>query len=164
MEQGLAEVPARFEKLRKTRVNKLSRTDPDSRLLRDRRGFVLGYAPDLAVSEDHLTLDQRVTQAPTDNALLLPVLDRVKARCGERPQRASADSGFLSLHNLQELEARSVAGYVPDPNLARELNGRGCRRRTGQLHHPEHRRMRQKLRGPAGWAINTQRKAIIERC
>ncbi len=162
VEARLAEIPRRLEKLRKAGLRKRSLTDPDSRFLRERQGFTLGYTVSMAVSEDHLILEQRVTQETTDNASLLPVIEAVERRCGERPQKASADCGFFSLKNLRGLEARGIEGYVPDTNLAHALNGRGRRRHEGRLHHAEQRRMRQRLRSPAGRAIYERRKAIIE--
>jgi len=114
----------------------------------------------LAVSEDHLIVAQRVTQETNDNALLLPMVELVEQQCGEKPQRASADTGFFSLDNLRTLEERSIDGYVPDSNLARWLN-RGGRLRL-RAKDPAHRRMRRKLRDPAGRAIYGRRKAIVE--
>ena len=158
----LAEIPRRLEKLRKAGLRKRSRTDPDSRFLRERGGFTLGYTVAMAVSEDHLIVEQRVTQEATDNASLLPAVEAVERRCGERPQKVSADSGFFSLENLKGLEARGIEGYIPDSNVARELKGRGQRGGAGRLHHAEQRRMRQRLRSPAGRAVYQRRKAIIE--
>jgi transposase len=161
-EARLAEIPRRLEKLRKAGLVKRSRTDPDSRFLRERQGFTLGYTVSMAVSEDHLIVEQRVTQETTDNASLLPVVEAVERRCGETPQRVSADCGFFSLGNLQGLETRGIEGYVPDSNLARALKGGGRRSPAGRLHHAEQRRMRQRLRSPAGRAVYQRRKAIIE--
>jgi transposase len=158
----LAEIPRRLEKLRKAGLRKRSRTDPDSRFLRERGGFTLGYTVAMAVSEDHLIVEQRVTQEATDNASLLPLVEAVEGRGGESPQKVSADSGFFSLENLKGLEARGIEGYIPDSNVARELKGRGQRGGAGRLHHAEQRRMRQRLRSPAGRAVYQRRKAIIE--
>ena len=162
VEQRLAEIPRRLQKLRKAGLKKRSRTDPDSRFLRERQGFTLGYTVALAVSEDHVIVEQRVTQEATDNASLLPLVEAVERRCGESPQKVSADSGFFSQANLQGLEGRGIQGYVPDSNLARELKGRGRQGGAGRLHHPEQRRMRQRLRSPSGRAIYQRRKTIIE--
>jgi transposase len=162
VEARLAEIPRRLEKLRKAGLAKRSRTDPDSRFLRERQGFTLGYTVAMAVSEDHLIVEQRVTQAATDNASLLPMIDAVGRRCGESPQKVSADSGFFSLRNLQGLKARGIEGYVPDSNLACALKGRGPRRHAGRPHHAEQRQMRQRLRSPAGRAVYARRKAIVE--
>jgi transposase len=161
-EARLAEIPRRLEKLRKGGLAKRSRTDPDSRFRRARQGFTLGYTVAMAVSEDHVILEQRVTQEATDNASLLPVVEAVERRCGESPQKVSADSGFFSLENLRGLEARGIEGYVPDSNLAHELKGQGRRHPAGRLRHPEQRRMRRRLRSPSGRAVYQRRKAIIE--
>ena len=160
LEQQEEEIPVRLERLRKSGLNKLSRTDPDSRFLRERGGFTLGYTGTLAVSEDHLIVGQCVTQQTNDNDLLLPVVDLVEQTCGEPPQGVSADSGFFSVDNLRALEEREIDGYVPDSNLARWLN-RGGRLRT-RASDPAHRRMRRKLRDPAGRATYAKRKAIVE--
>jgi len=72
LEQQLEEIPARLERLQKAGLKKLSRSDPDSRFLRERGGFTLGYTATLAVSEDHLIVGQCVTQETNDNDLLLP--------------------------------------------------------------------------------------------
>jgi transposase len=160
LEQQLQQIPERLERLQKSGLKKLSRTDPDSRFLRERGGFALGYTATLAVSEDHLIVAQRVTQQTHDHAALLPMVDLVEQQCGERPQRTSADSGFFSLDNLKALEERKIDAYVPDSNLARWLN-RGGRLRQ-RATNPVHRRMRRKLRDPVGRAIYSRRKAIVE--
>jgi len=130
VEARLAQIPRRLERLRKTGLKKRSLTDPDSRFLRQRQGFTLGYTATMAVSEDHLIVEQRVTQEATDNASLLPVVEAVEQRCGETPRKVSADSGFFSLENVRGLEARGIEGYIPDANLAHELKGQGRRRRA----------------------------------
>jgi len=160
LEQQQEEIPVRLERLRKSGLSKLSRTDPDSRFLRERGGFTLGYTGTLAVSEDHLIVGQCVTQQTNDNDLLLPLVDLVEQTCGGPPHGVSADSGFFSVDNLRALEEREIDGYVPDSNMARWLN-RGGRLRT-RASDPAHRRMRRKLRDPAGRATYGQRKAIVE--
>lgn len=160
LEQQLAEIPARIERLKKAGVKKLSRTDQESRFLRDRKGFTLGYTATVAVSEDHLVVAQQVSQASNDNDLLVPLVDAVERECRERPQRASADSGFFSKENLQEMEKRKIDAYVPDSNLARALHRGG--RVKGRARHPAHQRMRRKLRSPVGRAAYQRRKAIVE--
>jgi transposase len=160
LEQQLAEIAERLERLRKSGLKKISRSDADSRFLREHGGFTLGYTATLAVSEDHLIVAQQIGQAATDHELLMPMLDAVERECGERPRQASADSGFFSLDNLQAMEERNIDAYVPDHNLERVLN-RGGRLKQHAC-HPAHRRMRRKLRDPVGRAIYARRKAIVE--
>lgn len=160
LEERLRAIPGRLKELRKSTVKRHSTTDADSRFLKTRQGFVLGYTATLATSEDHLIVEQRVTQEATDSAALLPTVEAVRQRCGESPGQVSADSGFFALNPLRELEKQKVDAYVPDSNLAQVLN-RGGRLR-GRARDPVHRRMRQKLRSPAGRAVYGLRKALIE--
>jgi transposase len=161
LSQALAEMPRRLERLKKSGLKKLSRTDEDARFLRQRGDkFVLGYSAEIAVSDNHLIVAQRVTQNVTDNDSLIPMIDEVQQRCGAPPDAALADSGFFSIHNLNQMEQRNVDAYVPDSNMARALNlGTRCRTRA---HAPAHRRMRAKLRSPAGQAAYARRKAVVE--
>ena len=165
LERGLAQIPRQLERLRKSGLRQISRTDPESRFLRSREGWQLGYSAEIAVSEDHLIVAQRVTQNASDNASLLPLVDEVGRQCRGKPQRVSADSGFFSLANLHGLRARQIEGYVPDANLSYELKGQGRARGIGRQRHlrdPEHRQMRRTLRSRAGQKIYRQRKAIVE--
>ncbi len=160
VEEKLAEMPRRLERLRKSGLKKRSRTDEDARFLRQRGGFELGYTGEIAVSEDHLIVAQRVTQNATDNASLLPMIEAVEQQSGSPPASVVADSGYFSGENLKTLEQRKINGYVPDSNLARSLNlGKRCR---GRARAAVHRRMRKKLRSPAGRAVYARRKATVE--
>ena len=160
-EQQLAEMPRRLQQLRKSGLKKRSRTDEEARFLRQRGGrFELGYTAEIAVSDDHLIVAQRVTQNATDNASLLPMVAEVKRQCGSPPGQVLADSGYFSVENLKQLEQQKVEGYVPDSNLARSLNlGKRCR---GRARAAVHRRMRKRLRSAAGRAAYGRRKAVVE--
>jgi transposase len=122
LEEQLAEIPERLERLHKAGLKKLSRTDPDSRFLRQRGGFTLGYTATLAVSEDYVILAHRVTQETNNNEALVPMVEAVGKQCGEKPERVSADSGLFSIDNLKALEETSIDAYVTDTYLARVLN------------------------------------------
>lgn len=161
-EERLAEMPRRLQKLRKSGLRKLSRSDPDARFLRERGGFVLGYTGEIAVSDDHFIVGQRVTQSPQDVHALMPMVEAVEQQSGAPPQQVLADSGFFSLQNLQELERRGIEAWIPDSNLARELNtGQRCPAHN-RPRHALPRRMRQKLRSPAGRVVYARRKATVE--
>ena len=156
-------VPAQLSALPK--AAKRSRTDGDSRFLRERGGrFVLGYTGEIAVSEDHFIVASRVTQQETDNASLVPMVEEVERRCRRRPERVLADSGFYSNQNVAQLSARGIDLYTPDANLARELNGGPPASGIGRMQpsDPHLLAMRQKLRSPAGRQRYQQRKSMVE--
>ena len=83
------------------------------------------------MSEDHLIVAQRVTLNPCDVPALVPLVKEVEERTGASPEKALADGGFYSNQNVRELEVHGIDVYVPDPNLARELNTGKRRVRLG---------------------------------
>lgn len=156
-------VPRRLEALPK--VQKRSRTDPESRFLRERGGrFVLGYTGEIAVSEDHFIVAARVTQSEHDAHALVPMVDEVERNCGQRPGRVLADSGFYSNDNVAELSGRGIDVYTPDSNLAHELNGGERATGVGRMpaSDPHLLAMRDKLRTPQGRQRYRQRQSIVE--
>ena len=160
LNKTLDQMPRRMERLKKSGLKKLSRTDEDARFLHRRGGFVLGYSAEIAVSDDHFIVAQRVTQNATDNESLMPLIKQVEQRCGAPPGAALADSGFFSIDNIEQMEKGNIDAYIPDSNMAQALNlGTRCRTRAC---HPAHGRMRAKLRSPAGQAAYARRKAIAE--
>jgi transposase len=161
LEEQLRQTQQKLDKLAELGARQLSRTDPESRFLHQADGFVLGYTADLAVSDDHLIVAQRTTQAVSDGASLLPMLDRVMETCGEWPAQVSADSAFFSVKNVMGLETRGIEGFVPDAHLTGELKKhRGPLQCAGDS--PEHVRMRARLRSPAGQARYRRRQALVE--
>jgi transposase len=158
----MRETAAQLERLRQGGQTRQSRTDPDARFLQQRGRAELAYTAEVAVSDDHLIVASRVTQAAADNHSLLPMVEEVERVCGRRPQRVLADAGYFSLAAVEEAERRGIDLYVPDSNLARELNrGQRCPARPA-ARHPAQRRMRQKLRTRAGRATYLRRKALAE--
>ncbi len=109
-------MPRRLEKLRKSGMKKLSRTDADARFLRERGGFVLGYTAEAGVNEDHLIVSQRVTQNAADNHSLIPLVEEAERQSGAKAEKILADAGFFSLENIEELEGRGLEVYLPDSN------------------------------------------------
>jgi transposase len=164
-QQRLDEIPRQLEQLRKSGQKRGSRSDPESRYLRRRGGFCLGYTAEVAVSDDHLIVAQRVHQAPTDNGSLAAMTEQTTRECGESPAAVLADCGYYSLAEIEALEARGIAAYVPDPLMARELAGGNRVREMSPAQKrrcPGLPRMRERLREPATRSDYARRKAIVE--
>jgi transposase len=160
--QRLAEIPGELQKLRKSGQKKMSRTDADSRFLHSRDGFVLGYTAEAVVSEEGLIVAARVTQAANDHASLVPLVEQVEQRCGQRPEKVLADAGFYSNQNVETMEERGVELYVPDSVLAREMKEGQRVPGAARIRHPGLQRVRQRLRSPAGRKLYERRKGMIE--
>jgi hypothetical protein len=53
-----------------------------------------------------------VTQSAVDCGQLVPMTDAIETNLGRKPEQLSADAGYCSEANLEELENRSIDGYV----------------------------------------------------
>jgi transposase len=88
-------------------------TDPESRIMKSKDGFVQAYNAQIAVdSQAQIIVAQDVTQSPVDSGQLVPMTDAVETNLGRKPAQASADAGYCSEANLEALENRSIDGYV----------------------------------------------------
>jgi hypothetical protein len=92
LDRRLEQIPGRLQRLRKSGLRQISRSDPESLFLRSRDGWQLGYTAEIAVSEDHWIVAERVTQNASDNASLLPLVDEISRQCRGKPQRDSPDT------------------------------------------------------------------------
>ena len=88
-------------------------TDPESRIMKSKDGFVQAYNAQAAVdAQAQIIVAQDVTQSAVDCGQLVPMVDAVEKNLGRKPEQASADSGYCSEANLEALESRHVDGYV----------------------------------------------------
>ena len=161
----LEEIPQQLKQLRKSGQKRSSRRDPESRYLRRRGGFCLGYTGEVAVSDDHFIVAQRVHQAANDNRSLEAMTAAVKRECGEYPTAVLADCGYHTTEEIAAVEGHGVETYVPDKCLARELaNGRsaGPMSKRQQRRSPGLHERRKRLRGPTGRTAMSRRKALVE--
>ena len=88
-------------------------SDPDSRIMKGRDGFIQAYNAQAAVdADDQIIVAHRLSNNGSDQDALLPLLDAVEANTGEMPDEVSADNGFCSEASLEGLTERTVRGYV----------------------------------------------------
>jgi transposase len=88
-------------------------TDPESRIMKSKDGFVQAYNGQAAVDATaQIIVAQDVTQEPGDKQQLVPMTDAVIANMGAKPAQFSADNGYCSDANLAALEARGIDAYI----------------------------------------------------
>ena len=88
-------------------------TDPESRIMKGKDGFVQAYNGQIAVdAQAQIIVAQDVTQCAGDSPQLIPMVDAVADNLGREPEQVSADSGYCSEANLEGLEKRGIDGYV----------------------------------------------------
>lgn len=164
-QERLAEIPRQMQELRKSGQRRGSRSDPESRYLRQRGGFCLGYTAEIAVSDDHLIVAQRVHQATNDNASLVAMTEAAGRECGELPQAVLADCGYYSMEQIRAVQARGMDVYVPDRLLATELSGGDpapAMNSRQQRRTPGLQQLRERMRAPAVRSCYARRKALVE--
>lgn len=105
-------------------------TDPDSRILATRDGFVQGYNGQIAVDgHRQIITAQRLTTNGADYGALAALVDDTIRHCGRKPKAVSADAGFCNEANLAVLAARGIAGYLMPGRARHHQPGDTGRRR-----------------------------------
>ena len=88
-------------------------TDPDSRILPTRDGFIAGYNGQLAVdAERQIIVSHRLITNSADVDGLIPLIDATTAAFGRKPIEISADNGFASEANLEAIAERGISAYL----------------------------------------------------
>ena len=130
-------------------------TDPQSRIMKGRDGFVQAYNAQAAVDADaQIIMAHRLTNNGSDQDALLPLLDAVAENTGEMPGEVSADNGFCSEANLEGLIARTVRGYV--------AAGRASKPDGGKKGGPQIQAMRARIRQGGHRSRYRIRKSTVE--
>lgn len=150
-------------------------TDPDSRLMPTRAGFIQGYNPQNVTSEDLLIIATELTQDTVDYEWFEPMLRKAQdaaaliTACHPPSQPAStatsigmilADAGYLSEHNLTtEGPDRLIA---TGKNRGLRHTAADPRRSGGTANGPAVRAMAARLATPDGITAYHQRGHIAE--
>ena len=134
---------ARIEKGRKTKASEriLSLSDRSAAMIvKGGREPVLGYKAQLARSAGGLVSAVLVEPGnPSDSVMLRPLITRGREQTGVTPQSVSADDGYTSGGNLEELERLGVEQVSFSGAKGKKLLGE---ERWEDPRYEEHRRMR----------------------
>ena len=77
-------------------------TDPESRIMKSKDGFVQAYNAQAAVDADaQIIVAHELTQCGSDQGQLVPLVAAIENNLGRKPEQASADSGYCSEANLE---------------------------------------------------------------
>jgi transposase len=141
-------------------------TDPESRIMKDgaTKSFEQSYNCQAAVDEEsQIIVSTNVTQQSNDKQQLKPLVEKIKENTGgEKPDKASADSGYYSETNVQYLEDEGIDGFIATDRqkhgdiVKQTPRGRIPKDLTKQ------ERMARKLRTKKGRGTYARRKEIVE--
>lgn len=88
-------------------------TDGDSRLLKTAHGYIQGYNAQAAVDADsQVIVAEILTNERNDLKQLIPLVDQIEANTKDAAAEISADTGYYSETNLEQLQTRAIRGYV----------------------------------------------------
>jgi hypothetical protein len=132
-------------------------TDPESRVLLTKDGYVQGFNAQAAVDGTaQIIVAHELTASMSDHGQLVPLIDAIDNTLGRKPKQASADSGYLSEENLKALSERGIGAYIA---TGRAKHPTEVKRKLGG---PLTQAMREKLKR-AGWRSRYRlRKQIVE--
>src|SRR6188768_1669922 len=116
-------------------------TDPESRILKTKDGYIQGYNAQAAVdAEAQIIVAHGLTPSMSDQDQFVPLLDTTEDNLDRKPREASADAGYCSEANLAALAARDIRGYIA----------------TGRAKHPSD--VKRKITGPLTKAMRDKLK------
>jgi transposase len=136
-------------------------TDPESRTLKTRKGWIQGYNGQTMVDcTSQVIVAQDLTNEADERANLARMLERCEQQAGARPTQCLADAGYWSEQNAQ-LDGPGTELFIAVDAEAKMRNPvRQPAEKATQL--PEAQRMREKLQTPHGRKIYKQRGRTVE--
>jgi hypothetical protein len=139
----------------------INTTDPDSRVVPTRRGFMQGYTAQAVSTEAQIVVCAEVICGGNERATLRGLIrgsERELAAAGvsDPVTAALADAGFWNTEQIQTLTANGVRTLVSPDNRRRKTPGKT---RVNQQHYAQ---MREQLESDDGKALYKKRKSMIE--
>ena len=109
-------------------------TDPESRIMKTKDGFVQGYNAQAAVDATaQVIVAHGLDAKQSDQHQLAPIADAIEANLGKKPAQLSADAGYCSDANLAALEEREIDGYIAPGRAKHAAEGEGGGKRVAAM-------------------------------
>lgn len=142
---------------------KMNLTDPDSRILKSRKGYVQGYNGQAMVScETQVIVAQHLRQEQVDFRLVEPMLERCEQQAGERPGTCIMDAGYWSEANAALSDDRTRLLIAVGSGAAVEGRSIPHERKSAPKSGPRAMAMRAELETEEGRATYRKRAQSVE--
>ena len=101
-------------------------TDPESRIMKTKDGFIQGYNAQAAVDATaQVIVAYGLDAKQSDQHQLAPIADAIEANLGKKPTQLSADAGYCSDANLAAMEEREIDAYIAPGRAKHAGEGEG---------------------------------------
>lgn len=142
-------------------------SDPDSRIMKSKDGYVQGYNAQAVASEDQVVVAAEVTDEHTDHAQLHPMIKAMNQSLAEAGieqdvEQLLADAGYCSEDNLAALTDDDPDCFIATRNTFRNPQPRSGRRGPLPKDATLVDKMDRKVSTKAGRAVYQKRQHLIE--
>jgi len=109
-------------------------TDPESRIMKTKDGFIQGYNGQAAVDgKAQVIVAHGLDAKSSDQHQLTPMVDAVEANMGRKPEQVSADAGYCSDANLEAMASRKIDAYIATGRAKHPTGGEGASERVAAM-------------------------------
>lgn len=137
-------------------------TDPESRIMPSKDGFVQAYNVQAVVDEDYqIIVATEVTNHPNDAGVLRTMVEMTEQNTGTVVQKISCDAGYFAQDDVTWLQEKGIDPYIA---TGRQKHHEISESPRGPIpkHYTIKQRMARKLKTKKGRAIYAKRKVIVE--
>jgi transposase len=144
---------------------KANTTDPDSRVMKTRKGFIQGYNGQAVVDvESQIIVAGDLVQDENDKHQQIPMIEKLKKYLGRTPERLTMDAGYWNEQRLKQLEKYIDLYVATEKDWKEREKLRNCPPPCGRI--PKNmsykERMERKLRTKRGKEIYKKRCCSVE--
>ena len=113
------------QQLQKEGKKRLNATDTDAAFMKTTGGIKTAYNAQASVDEDfQVIVAADVTNEPNDKEQLQPMIERSKQNTDADIDIVTADCGYSTGNNLQQLESSDIDAYIPDDTYQSRSRGK----------------------------------------
>lgn len=122
-EKFLEKIKAAKKQLEQNKLERVSITDPYTRIMKTGGGTDICYNAQAAVdSTNQIIVACKISNSENDHHNFIPVYEEVIKNTGQRPKEVSADAGYHSGKTYLYLEENNIDGYIPDCKFTAETD------------------------------------------
>jgi len=137
-------------------------TDPESRIMRSKDGFIQAYNVQSVVDEKHqIIVATEVTDHPNDHGVLRTMVEMTERNTEAAVRKISCDAGYFAEDDVTWLQDRGADPYIATGRQKHNEISESPRGRIPK-HYTTKQRMTRKLKTKKGHAVYARRKVIVE--